>query len=542
MFTTEGSPNQVSQAFFRWLLTTGTTALPADALPPEELVELQDRGLLTTNELLGLCAYARLAALIDRRLLDKWQHIQTATDLADDFVELFDRTVLPEAQKLDLRTTSGLMKDLPAVLVQSVTRAVAAYRLRCTQTPRKRLTGLTSAVFEHPSDRVALKALKAIPLMDKAVAWLIDFGKTGEEMHLRGGAVVVTATSMPAVHECFVEACAVLDISPQPLLFVREGPIGAYTIGVETPHVVLNSATVSLLNRGELLFVLGHELGHLKAGHVLYHTLARTIQDSASLVSPMTLGLSGLVADAAMLPALARWSRRSEFTADRAGYLVCQDKEVALRTFLKMAGYPPMLYGQMHPRSIVQQAAQFEASLSEQASKRFFNISNLWAATHPHTVVRARELLDWLQDGTAGEVLAMTPAQLRVLSARAEQDHARAEMELEVVRRVADYAGERWRVRRGVARKLVRQMIEGTKSAKGTELGNLLQIQFSIQRVSANEVTYTVYLLINDQGRPVRVTPPLPRDPSWDAVPPGYRSEFNRSGESELVWNLYTAK
>ena len=544
MPSAEFSSEQASQGFFRWLLTPGLeVARPGqEALPPEELVDLHGRGLLTASELLCLYSYARLAARLDRRLMEKWKQLQAASDLSDEFVELFDRTVLPEAQRVDLRSVDALLKDTPASLTQSVTRTVAAYRLRSAQAPRKRLVGLRSSVFEHPSDRVALAALKAVPLMDRAIAWCVDFLKTADEMLLRGGAVAVTPASMPLVHDCFAEACAALDVSPMPPLFVREGPIGAYTTGIKTPHVVLHSATVSLLNRGELLFVMGHELGHIKAGHVLYHTLAKAVHESAYLAAPFTLGLSALVADATLLPALSLWSRRSEFTADRAGFLACQDQDVALRTFTKLAGFPPLLYGQMHPRSLVLQAESFDDTISEHGTKRFFNISNLWSASHPHTVVRARELLDWLQDGTPGELMELTPAQLRDLSARTDQDAERAEMEWEVMRRVADYAVQRFGLRRGVARKLVRQMVGGTRSAKGTELEQLLQIQFSVRRVKADEVSYTIYLLIRDNGRPVRVKIPLPRDPAWDAVPPGYRSEFNRSGEPELAWTLYTVK
>lgn len=34
------------------------------------------------------------------------------------------------------------------------------------------------------------------------------------------------------------------------------------------------------------------------------------------------------------------WNRMSEFTADRAGLLCCQDKDASIRAFMKMAGMP----------------------------------------------------------------------------------------------------------------------------------------------------------------------------------------------------------
>lgn len=42
---------------------------------------------------------------------------------------------------------------------------------------------------------------------------------------------------------------------------------------MKEPFIVLDSALVELLTPTQLQFVLGHEVGHIASGHVLYRTL-----------------------------------------------------------------------------------------------------------------------------------------------------------------------------------------------------------------------------------------------------------------------------
>ena len=42
--------------------------------------------------------------------------------------------------------------------------------------PRVRFPGLSSAAFEHPSDRAALEALRRTPGLDRLLKWLSDVG------------------------------------------------------------------------------------------------------------------------------------------------------------------------------------------------------------------------------------------------------------------------------------------------------------------------------------------------------------------------------
>lgn len=52
----------------------------------------------------------------------------------------------------------------------------------------------------------------------------------------------------------------------------------AFTFGSEDhASVVVSSGTLNLLTEHELSALFGHELGHVKSGHMLYHTVAEIL-------------------------------------------------------------------------------------------------------------------------------------------------------------------------------------------------------------------------------------------------------------------------
>ena len=101
---------------------------------------------------------------------------------------------------------------------------------------------------------------------------------------------------------------------------------------------MLNSGAVDLLSKEQLDFIIGHEIGHIKSHHVIYHTLASFF---ANLISSYPIA-SGLITPIQV--GLLYWNRMSELTADRAALLACQDEEVAIDTVIKMAGVPQKFF------------------------------------------------------------------------------------------------------------------------------------------------------------------------------------------------------
>ena len=104
----------------------------------------------------------------------------------------------------------------------------------------------------------------------------------------------------------------------------------------------------------------------------------------------------GSIAAAPLQYALYYWDRMSEFTADRAGLLCCQNKSAAIRAFMKMAGLPIRNYENINHKSFIAQASDFK-SLDYEALNKVIKFISIADNSHPWTVMRAAELLTWVE-------------------------------------------------------------------------------------------------------------------------------------------------
>ena len=125
---------------------------------------------------------------------------------------------------------------------------------------------------------------------------------------------------------------------------------------------------------------------------MLYHMMAQIINMVIDSIP------FGSIAAAPLQYALYYWDRMSEFTADRAGLLCCQNKEAAIRGFMKMAGMPIKEFNNMNYQSFIQQAVEFK-QLDYDAMSKVIKFISIADASHPWTVMRAAELLNWINSG-----------------------------------------------------------------------------------------------------------------------------------------------
>lgn len=271
--------------------------------------------------------------------------------------------------------------------------------------PRERFYGLLPAEYEHPFDRKALNALEEIPALPSITKKLVELSfEKIFRIQFSGSNLCVTRQNMPDVHSLLLEACAILDIRKIPDLFIRwDYSVNAFTTGVEDPFIVLNSGCIDLLSNDELLFVLGHELGHIKSGHVLYRTMAEFLPAVVDLLGQVTLGIAG-VAGTGMQLALMNWYRMSEFTADRAGLLTCQSSDVCINSMLKLAGLPQKYDQANFKQSFLQQAREFE-DLDYSTINRTVKLFSTLTTSHPWTVLRASQFLVWINSGEYEDLL-----------------------------------------------------------------------------------------------------------------------------------------
>jgi Zn-dependent protease with chaperone function len=223
-------------------------------------------------------------------------------------------------------------------------------------------------------------------------------------VQLTGSYLRATADSFPELAEVLATACKTLDLPSKPDLYIAGGgQINAFTAGIERPLIVLNSAAVELLTPEELLFVIAHEVGHIKSNHVLYYQIASFLPMVAEIIGSVTMGLGELLSVGVQV-ALMRWQRMSEFTADRAGLLGCQNTDIALRTMMKLAGLPSKYFHAINPEDFIKQAREFQAMDADKLTLLAKWMSTV-GETHPWTVMRAQELLQWVDTGGYEEVL-----------------------------------------------------------------------------------------------------------------------------------------
>lgn len=269
---------------------------------------------------------------------------------------------------------------------------------------KQRLINLQTIEYEHPFDREALKKLNDIPALPSIVNFLMNWTTIKWEIvSLCGSNFHVTKDACPELFSLTREVSETLDLDKMPNVYMQQGYyINAYTTGhKKDAFIVLTTGSVDKLESDELSFVVGHESGHYKSGHVLYHLMA-------AYLSQILVNIPG--ASTISLPlraALDYWSRMSEFTADRAGLLACQDLNAALRAIMKMSGLPEKYYSHSSVEGFMKQAREFSKKYSSTADEVIKLISIL-DEDHPWTIVRASELIKWVEAGEYDKILTRT--------------------------------------------------------------------------------------------------------------------------------------
>lgn len=126
-----------------------------------------------------------------------------------------------------------------------------------------------------------------------------------------------------------VAAEAAARLRPGPVqTFVAPGRIlNAYTFGLSTPKVVvLYSGLLDVMDAGEVKFIVGHELGHVRLGHTWLNSVVGGL---AGIPSPFGAAVI-------LYFAFRWWNRACEYSADRAGLLACGSLDKALSALVKL--------------------------------------------------------------------------------------------------------------------------------------------------------------------------------------------------------------
>jgi len=270
---------------------------------------------------------------------------------------------------------------------------------------KQNVSGLKAEEYEHPMDRKALENLKGTPGLETLVRKFNEYSidKILKVSHT-GSNFKINQRMFPELYDLFQESCQRLNMAYRPDLYIIQDPkINAFAAGVEEPIVVLTTGAYDLLDNDELVFILGHELGHIKSEHVLYHQIASFLPYLGNLIGSATLGIGSILSTSLEL-ALLNWKRKAEFTSDRAGLLCSQNFKSVIRAMMKLGGAPPKIYDRIDYKAFLEQAREFEG-YDEDNFDKYAKVISVMTATHPWTVMRAAEIDNWYNTGGYNKVL-----------------------------------------------------------------------------------------------------------------------------------------
>lgn len=154
--------------------------------------------------------------------------------------------------------------------------------------------------------------------------------------------VRLSEKQLPDIFELAVKAARIVGLDYLPEIYISgEQMWDSVTMGSQTSSFVALGSVLTNFRGDDLLYLLGREMGHAKAGHALWNTVVNLLagrqpgnrslmsDGMLSFLSPTKLIESGINAP------LMAWQRHSAITADRAGLLCVGDLEVARRVNLQ---------------------------------------------------------------------------------------------------------------------------------------------------------------------------------------------------------------
>jgi Zn-dependent protease with chaperone function len=250
---------------------------------------------------------------------------------------------------------------------------------------------ISSKAYEHPADRAATAALKAVPMLDTVVRKLVEFSyERALRQSFLGNSVKLSERQLPEVWTSFQGVRRILDMPADYDLYVSSAVYwNALTIGSQNPIVVVGSNLLDHLGPGEQRAVLAHELGHILSDHVLYITALNILLSAGNSLPLVGLPLRAVRA------VLLEWMRAAELSCDRAATLAVKDPQIVCRSLMVLASGVPA--DKLNLDAFMAQAMEYESwDDSHDRIRRFFNEIN---ATHSNAVRRVSEVMKWVQSG-----------------------------------------------------------------------------------------------------------------------------------------------
>jgi Zn-dependent protease with chaperone function len=194
-------------------------------------------------------------------------------------------------------------------------------------------------------------------------------------------ATPVTQETVPGLIPILGESAARLQVEPLNVFVVHANEMNAYTFGLSSPKaIVLFDSLFKTMDRDEIQFIIGHEMGHVKLGHTWLNSLVG--------------GMAGIPASssASLILELAFrwWNRTCEYSADRAGMLACGNPNKAISALVKLEAGP----GRASPQALAHAMERIEAE-----DDNLMGTLGEALATHPLIINRIEKIQKYAKSG-----------------------------------------------------------------------------------------------------------------------------------------------
>lgn len=144
---------------------------------------------------------------------------------------------------------------------------------------KRRLRNYDINDIKHPEDCEILDGLNKIPFFKGFLNnTIVPIREAYNEVESYGDGWNITAQSSPQIYQCLKEACGILGVKKVPKLTSEwfYAPT-SFSAGNENFRIVISSGAIDLFEKEELIFFLGHELGHYICGHKPYQMLLEAL-------------------------------------------------------------------------------------------------------------------------------------------------------------------------------------------------------------------------------------------------------------------------
>ncbi len=249
--------------------------------------------------------------------------------------------------------------------------------------------------FEHPSMQQTNQTLRRSVVLNRMAETISrKVGKPWYESCFNS--VLTTNKQYARVWELAWVAAQRIGFGQVPSVYIEaDRGYQSNTYGSERDAFVnIGTFLPKLLNDRELLFVLGHEFGHLKCHHALWMTVSLFLVGQARS-NFMAEGLLGFVSnplkilESGVESVIMNWMRAADLTADRAALLIGGDIAAAKRTLF-------LLYFKSRKELDEVDVEEWTRQQESQASG-MTKISQLMTSSTPYLGLRLRALHDFYE-------------------------------------------------------------------------------------------------------------------------------------------------